>query len=1190
MGGQNTTLTQREQRLSDIRVQTSSQGTVLAKGWGRYRVACNLVWYGSFKAIENRSVSRQGGKGGGGVTQETITYTYEAAVILMLGQGPIDGVTSAWKGKERFEGKATTTRRRTLRHTISLPALTAGSTHVVTVPQSADVVGDVAVLRVSQRPTDGLRRIWSRLQRGTQYTRAGGQYTFTHLAPAGDYEITYQVQEAQPGTSALADVGLALASGADDQPIWPWLETNHPAQALRYPGMAYLYASNYQLTNSAQIHNHNFEVTTSTELGTLPGLASPVLDADPATVVADVLIDENWGAGWDPARVSGLGVYSDYCIANGLWLSPVLSEQTSAADALKQILSLTNTNVVWDGETLEFVPLGDEAASAHGRTYTPNTTPVVDLTADHFVPAEGEPSIRVERHKGLPGSSEVISGDDVGYNIWTLEIENRSNGYTTEPVSYEDTAHIAVHGRRAKPTIKAPAVKLPELGARIAAQMCQAELAQRNVYTFSLAWTMGWLRPLQLVTITDEALGLDRKPVRILTIEESGDEFRVTAMEADIGVADAPSYGTQAGEGFQVNFNAPAGDVADPVIFEAPVDLAGSTGLALWVAVTGATPLWGGAQVWASMDDGVTYKLMGETRGGARYGQIMDELPAAANAILDVQLAGRGGQLFSATIEDAQALASLIFVRDGNSGPAEYLAYGSAGLIGPNRYLLADLNRGAYGTQTVAKPAGSQFVRVDDLIIKSEPLDLSMIGKQVRFKFLSYNVFGAALQPMEDVEEYVYTITGQMVSLPPPGMTALTATPKIFGFDLSWSVPSEAPRLKATQVWRATVNDRTQAVLVDEFAYPQSTHSLMGLGAGTTHFFWARLVDRFDNLGPWFPTSATGGVQGQVSSDATQILDYLEDQIEATQLSQALRDQIEEGPIEIQQISNQLASLYTVKTSLTVNGRTYLAGIGVGVENGGDEVESQVLVAANKFAIIDPDAETLTSPFVVVGGQTFINQAFIGEAWITEAQIADAAITQAKIGDLEVSTAKIQQAAVGTLQIAEESVFLSVYSFVPRQDVYDGTCRTADYEVQIASATIGGLPGPGTGIVLFNTRKATTDAKTVTYCDSPGSFNFNSVDSDEIISYAWSTFGPAKFLYLDVRVNGVTRYTVASPYNGQTTVSSARFTRFACSVPLVAGTNNVTVHLRMSQSNYAQRMSVLYFVPPSDMIVFSGKR
>lgn len=788
MGG-TVTLTQQEQRLSDIRVQTASQGVTVPKGWGRYRVSCNLIWYGGFKAVEHRSVTEQGGKGGGGgVRQESVTYTYEAAVIVAIGHGPITGITSAWKGKERKAGQAVTTRRKTLTHTVVVPTLVGPATHVVTVPSSADFAGEVSVMRISDRSTDGARRLWSQLQRISQYTQAAGAYTFKSTTPAGTYEITYQVEVAEADTSALGELQMSLAYGTSDQVVWPWLASNHADQALAYPRLAYLYASAYQLTNTAQIYNHNFEVATGSELGVLPGLVDPVIDADPAKIVAEVLLDECWGAGWDASRVTGLDVYSDYCVANGIWLSPVMTEQAAAADWLSRLLEITNTNVVWDGEVLEFVPLGDESVTAHGRTYTAATTPLVDLTSDHFFPEEGDPPIEVVRHRGQAGSSEIVKGDDVGYNIITLEIENRANGYTTEPVSYEDTAHIAVHGRRQKSTIKASAVKLPDLGARIAALLCQAELAQRNVYEFKLAWTMGWLRPLNLVTITDDALDLVRKPVRILTVDEDGKYFRVSAMEADIGVSSAPVYGAQAGSGYAVDFNVAPGDVEAPVIFEPPVELATETGLALWIAVTGTNQWWGGAEVWASLDGGVTYKRMGEARGGARYGQLMGTLASGTGGSVDVMLSGRGGQVLSATAQDAAALNSLLYIQDGVAGDPEYLAYTGASLTSSNRYTLSGLVRGAYESKTVAKAAGAVVVRVDDLIVKGEPLDLSMIGKTIRLKFLSYNVFGGALQAMEDVAEYVYTITGKMAQLPPRNVTSfLVATQGDGTRQFTWS-------------------------------------------------------------------------------------------------------------------------------------------------------------------------------------------------------------------------------------------------------------------------------------------------------------------------------------------------------------------------------------------------------------------
>jgi predicted phage tail protein len=86
-------------------------------------------------------------------------------------------------------------------------------------------------------------------------------------------------------------------------------------------------------------------------------------------------------------------------------------------------------------------------------------------------------------------------------------------------------------------------------------------------------------------------------------------------------------------------------------------------------------------------------------------------------------------------------------------------------------------------------------------------------------------------------------------------------------------------------------------------------------------------------------------------------------------------------------LSGAVAASYTIKTQITANGRTYIAGIGIGTSNTGGIIESQVLVSASTFAVLDPNGTAVSSPFVIQGGQTFINQAFIGNAWITNAMI-----------------------------------------------------------------------------------------------------------------------------------------------------------------------------------------------------------
>lgn len=86
-------------------------------------------------------------------------------------------------------------------------------------------------------------------------------------------------------------------------------------------------------------------------------------------------------------------------------------------------------------------------------------------------------------------------------------------------------------------------------------------------------------------------------------------------------------------------------------------------------------------------------------------------------------------------------------------------------------------------------------------------------------------------------------------------------------------------------------------------------------------------------------------------------------------------------------LNGQLSASYTIKTQITSAGRTYIAGIGIGVNSSGGTVESQVLVSASTFAVLDPNGTAVSSPFTIVGGQTYINQAFIGTGWITNAMI-----------------------------------------------------------------------------------------------------------------------------------------------------------------------------------------------------------
>jgi len=125
----------------------------------------------------------------------------------------------------------------------------------------------------------------------------------------------------------------------------------------------------------------------------------------------------------------------------------------------------------------------------------------------------------------------------------------------------------------------------------------------------------------------------------------------------------------------------------------------------------------------------------------------------------------------------------------------------------------------------------------------------------------------------------------------PPAVTSLTAASLIFGIGLKWTFPPGAEDTQRTEIWYGPTTDLAKATKLSDLAYPQSEHVMQGLLAGVTFFFWARLVDRTGNIGPWYPVGS--GVMGQASSDAGPILQLIADQISETELAKNLLDRID---------------------------------------------------------------------------------------------------------------------------------------------------------------------------------------------------------------------------------------------------------------------------------------------------------
>ncbi len=128
----------------------------------------------------------------------------------------------------------------------------------------------------------------------------------------------------------------------------------------------------------------------------------------------------------------------------------------------------------------------------------------------------------------------------------------------------------------------------------------------------------------------------------------------------------------------------------------------------------------------------------------------------------------------------------------------------------------------------------------------------------------------------------------------PPAVTSLVTNSLLFGIGLKWAFPAGAEDTQRTELWYGPTTDLNAAAKLADLAYPQSDYSLQSLKAGAEFFFWARLVDRTGNIGPWYPQGT--GVAGQASAEAAPILELIAGQIGETELGQGLREEIGKIP------------------------------------------------------------------------------------------------------------------------------------------------------------------------------------------------------------------------------------------------------------------------------------------------------
>jgi predicted phage tail protein len=133
--------------------------------------------------------------------------------------------------------------------------------------------------------------------------------------------------------------------------------------------------------------------------------------------------------------------------------------------------------------------------------------------------------------------------------------------------------------------------------------------------------------------------------------------------------------------------------------------------------------------------------------------------------------------------------------------------------------------------------------------------------------------------------------------------------------------------------------------------------------------------------GVWSEQSARADAVSAVAQRIDTVIAELGEDLAAT---------VEQTSKVVANLDGKLSAMWSVKLGVTSGGQYYAAGMGIGIENTPEGMQSQVLFQADRFAVINTANGQISTPFVIQGGQVFINSAVIGDGTIDMAKIATA--------------------------------------------------------------------------------------------------------------------------------------------------------------------------------------------------------
>ncbi|EFJ1872916.1 phage attachment tail tip protein J, partial [Escherichia coli] len=724
-------------------------------------------------------------------------------------------------------------------------------------------------------------------------------------------------------------------------------------------------AVNYHIRGRIIQVPSNYDPEKRTYSGIWDGSLKPAYSNNPAWCLWDMLTHPRYGMGKrlgaadvDKWALYAIGQYCDQSVPDGfggteprMTFNAYLSQQRKAWDVLGDFCSAMRCMPVWNGQTLTFV---QDRPSDVVWPYT-NSDVVVD---DNGVGFRYSFSALKDRHTAV----------EVNYT-------DPQNGWQTSTELVEDPEAILRYGRN---LLKMDAFGCTSRGQahRAGLWVIKTELLETQTVDFTLGAQGLRHTPGDIIEICDNDYAGTMTGGRILSIDAAS---RTLTLDREVTLPDTGTSTVNlingSGKPVRVDITAqPAPDRIQVSALPDGVETYGVWGLSLpslrrrlfrCVAIRentdgtfAVTAVQHVPEKEAIVDNGATFE--------PQSGSLNSVIPPAVQHLTVEVSASDGQYLALAKWDTPRVVKGVRFSLRLASGSGENSRLVTSAITADTEHRFSGLPLGEY-TLTVRA--------------------INSYGRQGEPATTTFRINAPAAPASIELT---------------PGYFQITAVPRLAVYD---------PTVQF-EFWfsEAKVADTAQVETSARYLGTGSQWSVSGphIKPGKDFWFYVRSVNLVGK-------SAFVEASGRVSNDAEGYLELFREKIGKLHLAQGMWELIDNSQLDdemaemkttitetrneitqtvsktledqnatIQQIqrvqtdtNNDLNSMWAVKLQQMQDGRRYIAGIGAGIENTPDGMQSQILLAADRVAFINPENGDTTPALVTQGGQTFINEALI---------------------------------------------------------------------------------------------------------------------------------------------------------------------------------------------------------------------